>query len=496
MAYSNYPRDRSPASNTFIVPSEDASDFESDAESEDINYNDRSSAKTTPEQPKPANPQGRDFIDLSREDDEDDEDEYEPMAAVPDSYQPSQLPQEPVVIDDNGNDPEDLDDEDHELVMSETSVDFVRKPEQEHPLGFLDGEPEAANEDRAAAINTGLAQFLCERHARLQERAQDKESDFAVPDYNVVAADVLSDNASEALDTSQVGVGAQVENNFWFANRPASPEPGEQSAARQPTEGARFPTSSTAPTKASKPRYDPVREEPNTSNDLPEPSQADNSFQHDFYSFAPALATHYSNAGASGWQTRSSPAVAPWHRPGLTLDALQNAYTLSSLAPRESAQSERQPERGDTAASMMGSFASKQNNEPATLGPTHASAYNGKISITQLLEEQGDALDQAHEMVKEANNATMAGFSSSGTKRKAVETEIDGHVETSAPPSKKSRPTASAQASTARTHRRRSTGRGIVRRIAEGAAGAFLGAAATVAFLSSPYAELLIDWLD
>lgn len=435
-------RDESPSLNHFHVPSpggDEPSDYDSEIESVHSDQNDRSSAQTTPEQPKIVH-----TIDLSQEDDdeEDDDDEYEP-AVVPDSLSFSRAPQKPILIED------DLDDSERDEIIIETSH------QPEHPLAFLDSEM-GAEEDAG------------------------EEEDPAL-DMHPGSAWALRDRSSPQLDEQPTDLenAAADDSNFF-----------------------------TAPIVPSKPRYDPVRnsqpppDEPKTSTNVASSMSASaNPSIHNLYDFgandnAPASlgtkngsrwdvppavpaveAGQFSSSVHPGWQSTSTPF-------GFGLGAWQqydhNPQDAIAPAPQQSAQSNGM----DQPFSSFASIASIADNK-------------GKMSIGQIVEEQNDPTG---ENAEHTSSLDAGAASSSGTKRKADDIADSQHAEVETHSPKRVKSTPSKTASAQHAQHRRSRGRGTVRRIAQGAVtyggSACLGAAATVAFLSSSYAQDLIDWLS
>lgn len=430
-------RDESPSLNHFHVPSpggDEPSDYDSEIESVHSDHNDRSSAQTTPEQPKIVH-----TIDLSQEDDDedDDDDEYEP-AVVPNSLSFSRAPQKPISIED------DLDDSERDEIIIETSH------QPEHPLAFLDDEM-GAEEDVIEEENPAL-------------------------DVHPDSAWALKDRSSPQLEEQPTDMdnAADDGNTNFF----------------------------TAPVMPSKPRYDPVRnsqpppDEPKTSNNTASSMNASaNPSIHNLYDFgadhdAPASlgiksgsrwdvppavpaveAGQYNSSAYPGWQSTSTSfgfGLGGWQQ--------RQPDSLSAFASAS-----QQPAQSKDVDQPFPSFASATDNK-------------GKMAIGQIVEEQRDS----NELVNQSESVELAAAPTSGTKRKAEDPAPVQHAETETPSPKRAK--ANSGNAVHHAQHRRTRGRGTVRRIAEGAVtyggSACLGAAATVAFLSSSYAQDLIDWLS
>ena len=164
-----------------------------------------------------------------------------------------------------------------------------------------------------------------------------------------------------------------------------------------------------------------------------------------------------------------------------------------------------------TQAQMSGSAGNILNAKaPEALTEVSPPKTAGKIAITdivddasnsapELVDEASTMIEEAKKMVAAANEQATNVDSPSTTKRKANEMETAAVTESPQQPIKKSKQDVTDDGSVARTLARRTKSRSTARRVATTAAqyatAAAFGGAATIAFLSSPYAQSLIDFL-
>ncbi|KAK4503759.1 hypothetical protein PRZ48_004674 [Zasmidium cellare] len=473
--------DLSPVGPSFQVPlspsEHDQSDYESDMESIRSVAKDGSSAHTTPDsnkiklgsQDKPifiGDSVPAPVIDLSGG--EQDEDAVQPAQrhVIPDTYDEDN---ESLVAE------EDDVDEGAYVASDNESVDkdSVRGLEDGHQSVVFDDEDEEEDIEENQDI------FPDDDISEDADRFSDGEGSgfvapvFARDDDFAAPADNFKEKVVELLNTTNIQ--AQAVNN---------------------------------PFTEPKPRYDPVRNsQPPTDNEAAKsvPAPASIKPTRPYEPFGPG--SNYLNPAtnccfSSRWDVRPPghstfgyfPKPAPVTAPAPIPDAFENYLDPQPFAPLLEPFANTNPwytaPQQPMAPLPTPTAASFQPQTPV-VHDTTITATSSKISIPNIIEK--DSVSNEASADAELSNIT----SPAGNKRKASEMEADEVDQLAAPPATEvTTPTATPRSKRRRTRRQ---GTGTVREVtvslAKYTGAAVAGAAATVAFLNSPAAQWVIDYL-
>ncbi|EME46601.1 hypothetical protein DOTSEDRAFT_70570 [Dothistroma septosporum NZE10] len=535
----SYLRSPSPAMNRgYQVPDSpdlEASDYESDLDLESLyNYgNEGSSAKTTPEQSKheigsqelPINLEGvagPSIVNLSRDDDE--EDDMIIMSAA------SNEVKESLII------PETYDEDEAPLVLE--SVPAVTA-EVEQSGGYKQNIPGSdAAEDDVESVqvhNTGLCQILIERdgeasnlegqHLNEHEAEKSEEDDVEYAFESTDDADGQSDSAASDLNNygseadSELHEPLEVYSTAHLQHD--APEPHDTEQSQQPLKTSTIHSVLSAEQPKPKAQYDPVRGSQPSANQhatasayLPNtsmPSASGYTSRWDIQPVAmpldgPFSGHAYYNAPAYGGAPISFGAsftAPPMFAASQLSKTTENCSSLDR--PHSSTYADRLLQ-----AQMSASAGNTSTSNAAQLSTEVSSSKTaGKIAITDIVDDQPDPnaqvvndasamIEEAKKMAHAAKSSAVNAESASG-KRKADEMETLPIADSLQQPAKKSKQQAADKAIIVKTPAQRIRHHGTVRRVATTAAqyatAAAFGGAATIAFLSSPYAQSLIDFL-
>lgn len=551
---SYHPRSTSPAMNRGYQvpdsPDQEASEYDSDIDLESLyDYNNQqSSAKTTPEQPKhksgsqesPINLEGAagpSIIDLSQDD--------ELMVMSP----AGRMNNESIVI-------QETYDEDTELLVPESvPAEAVADPASIDADAFNDQDITVSDDDNddvesVRMHNTGLCQILMgrddatsdveeEEHDDDQEAEESEEedieydgydsigdadgqSDSAAPDINDYGSEPESEPESDLDEPSEVYSSAHLQQD--------SPEPQGPEQLQQT-----FKTStihSVLEQPQPKAQYDPVRGSQPAATASASASLASASmppasaYVYGFPGYGPPCempATDFSDSsrwdiqppampydGSLGMNNYFTPYATQAHFGVPVFNAPQQSPDFA--VPVNLDQYRSQAHTSPFPQAQTSGFAGNNptSNAPQPLTEASPSKTAGKIAITDIVDdapksapevvnEAAAMMEEAKKMVAAANEDANNIDSPSNTKRKANEMETATVTESPQQPSKKSKQDVTDNGLIARTPARRTKSRSTVRRVATTAAqyatAAAFGGAATIAFLSSPYAQSLIDFL-
>ena len=503
----------------YLVPDDsEQSDYESEDDSFISNPHERSSAKTTPEQAKMGSQKQpidledvtashRKIISLI------DEDEPAwvsgsqiPSASnpAPRSTVPESIPAESLLVPDS-------------LAAAE--------PFHAHEFDIHDSDFDDDEDDDESVVeqNTGLSQILSEQDAASEDEEDDNNDDMLDQGVELVGDFQEDDHDTYSLEgslepsdvESEQYVSDNEESTSFVSQRQASEELGEPSMPAQKPSWLEDLVNDTAAAAAQKPRYDPVR----SSQPREEPASTAGQAQPTSYTYNSLYPNGFSSAnlatdlsGSTRWDLQPASTSAQY--------TVESTYTPVSPSYHP-AQSPLPAWVTDDDGNNMDFFGLPQTTqtvfEPssATVAPLPAtSASKGKLSISNLLQSRASIPEKEPEDSARARVQTIADLltlpagtsiahESTSTKRKASEVE-DMLV---AEPAAKKVATVDAATGTqraiavpARMRGKKNNKSSLVRRVAGAAvkytASATFGAAATVAFLNSSYAEQLIQYLS
>lgn len=531
-------------------PEQEASDYDSNIDLESLyDYaNQQSSAKTTPEQPKhksgtqksPINLEGAagpSIVDLSQDDDE--------LVVMPAAHKGN----ESIVI------AETYDEEEELLVPESVPVDTVVEAASANAENLADQDIADSDaydiDDDVESVrmhNTGLCQILMgqdgatsdieNREHEDDDEAEDSEDKDVEYGYESIDdADEQSDGADSDLNNYDSEPESNVEEPSELYSsthlQQESPEPDEP---QQPIKTSTIHSVLAAEQPKPKAQYDPVRSSQQSATGGPfaaasMPSASAYVYGYPGYGSYEMPATDFSDSSRWDMQPATIPYAsqfgsqqyypAPYGAAAATpfggsftaptmFDAPQQSATFA--APSNVDQSRPQSYTNPfMPAQMPAQMRAMTADTPAqAITDVSPSKVAGKIAITDIVDEQPhlatEAADETSAMLAEAEKMVAAanaddnsaGFSNS-TKRKANDLETVAMTETPQQPTKKSKQEVTDKDSASRAPARRTKSRSTVRRVATSAAqyatAAAFGGAATIAFLSSPYAQSLIDFL-